>query len=108
MTDAQLRADTDMGRYAAQVLENPAFALAFEHLKAAITQRFVECPVHDVEQLQYLASQIKLVESVRVALHGLIEKGKLAASTLPVEIPSDQARQSPIVREFHRTRRRTG
>lgn len=106
MTDAQLRADTDMGRYAAQVLENPAFAQAFEHLKAAIVQRFVACPVHDVEQLQYLASQIKMVESVKAALSGLIETGKLAAHQLPAELPPDQARQSPIVREFHRTRRR--
>ena len=106
MNDAQLRADTDMARYAAQVIENPAFAEAFDRMRRQIVEAWAECPVNETERQQFILQQMKLVDRIKPTLLGMIEQGKLAAAHMPVDMDSDLSRQSPIVRDFHRTRRR--
>lgn len=108
MTDAQLRADSDMARYAEQVLANPAFAEAFDRMRKQIVEAWAECPVNETDKQQFILQQMKLLDRIKPTLHAMIEQGKLAKARMPVDMDPDLSRQSPIVRDFHRTRRRAG
>jgi len=101
-TDAQLRSDSDMGRYAAQVLENPAFNIAFDLMRAQIVAAWAECPVNETERQQFILQQMKLVDRIKTTMVGIIEKGKLAESRMPIAMDDETSRQSPIVRDFRR------
>lgn len=100
-----LRADTDMGRYAAQVLENPAFAEAFARMRSQIVAAWADCPVNETEKQQFILQQMKLVDRIKPTLEGMIQQGRMAEAHMPIDMDPDTSRQAPIVREFHRTRR---
>lgn len=106
MTDVTLRAESDMGRNAAQVLENPAFNEAFERMRAQLVEEWSKCPVNEVERQQFILQQMKLVNRIKTALAAMIDQGKLAESRMPIPMDPETSRQSPIVRDFHRVRSR--
>ena len=113
MIETELREASALGRYAAQVVDNPAFEAAFDHLRRNITDRLVALPSRDIEGVYILHLELKLVEIFRGELRLLIEGGKLAEKSLPEnnpalkrEKPAEQ--KSPIERELDRTRARRG
>jgi len=112
-TDQQLRATSDMGVYAAQVLDNPAFTEAFRRLQADVYTRWLECPVHETAKAQLILQQAKMIDAVRSTMAGMIEQGKLAADSLrklteaaDMRTEKPESELSPIERELGRSRRR--
>lgn len=99
MTESELQRQSDMGVHAAQVLENPAFAEAFEAMRASIVTAWAAADVRDTEGQQLLLQQIKIVERLKGTLAGMIDRGKLANSKMPVD---DLQRESPMRRAMRR------
>lgn len=112
-TNEQLRSDSDMGVYAAQVLSNPAWAEAWARIQADIYARWLDCPVHETGKAQLIHQQGKMLDAVRGAFVGMIEQGKLAGEMLKratdaeaMRTEKPESEKSPIERDLGRSRRR--
>lgn len=80
------------GEQAKQVLENPAFAKAFQDIKTEYTQVWMNSPARDVEGREKLYLMLKQVEKLQLTLTAAMEDGKMAQ--LQMEYERDQlARQ---------------
>lgn len=109
MTQAAIQADSDMGQYAAQVLDNPAYQAAWARMEADIVSAWSECPVADTDSQQLILQQMKLLKRLRASFTGMVEQGKYAAAELVRKADSDLKKKdpvalSPIEREFSRVR----
>lgn len=64
------------------VLENPAFAQAFDDIKKELTESWMNSPARDAEGREKLFQLIKMAEKLEATLRRSLESGKLAREEL--------------------------
>lgn len=70
------------GDQARLVLENEAFAAAFEDIKAQYTLAWRESPARDAEGREKLYMMIKMVDKLELTLRTAMEDGRMAQIAL--------------------------
>jgi len=103
MTQDQLQSDADMGVYAQQVLDNPAFKAALDRMRAQVVADWKGCPIRDREGQMLFLQAAKLTDAVAATLVGMIEQGKLASAHIDVD-PARAERMEPAPRRMRRVR----
>lgn len=109
MTEASLQSDSNLGQYAAQVLDNPAYKLAWQLMRDEIVSAWSGMPVNDTAAQQLVLQQMKLLDRVQSTFNGLVQKGRMASAQLPTKADRDLTTKvdpSPIELERERVRRR--
>lgn len=71
--------DADQARL---VLDNPAFAQAFEDIKKELAESWMNSPARDVEGREKLFQLIKMADKLEATLRRSMESGKLAKAEL--------------------------
>lgn len=92
------RQDVNMGRSAAEVLENQAFQEAMRLLREAVVTQWKECPVRDKEGALLLLQLAKITDKFESLLSGLIEKGKLAQHKIELDNMRNESKLQKAVR----------
>ena len=70
------------GDRAREVLENPAFAQAFEAIKQELVEQWKQAPARDLTGKEHLWNLHKLTEKLELALRSTLDTGKLAREQL--------------------------
>lgn len=73
------------GEQSKQVLENPAFAKAFDDIKTEYTQAWMNSPARDAEGREKLYLMVKLAEKLQATLILSMEDGKMARVQMEYE-----------------------
>lgn len=73
------------GEQARQVLENPAFAKAFDDIKTEYINVWMNSPARDVEGREKLFLMLKQVEKLQITLTSAMEDGKMARVQMEYE-----------------------
>ena len=74
--------DLERGSRAKAILDNPAFAEAFENVRQAIYEAWATSPIRDHEGQHELKLQLKSLSDVRANLERALADGKIAAAEL--------------------------
>lgn len=80
--EASLRAKQERGRQAAEVLENPAFNEGFEALRQALFAEYENCKIGDLDAMELLHGQVRMLRNLRGFLSQAINGGKAAERDL--------------------------
>lgn len=73
------------GEQSKQVLENPAFAKAFDDIKSEYTNAWMNSPARDAEGREKLYLMVKLAEKLQATLTLSMEDGKMARIQMEYE-----------------------
>jgi hypothetical protein len=73
------------GDKARQVLENEAFAEAFDDIRQEYTQAWMNSPARDAEGREKLYLMVKLTEKLQATLEAAMNDGKMASLQLQHE-----------------------
>lgn len=77
MTDAQILRKADQAK---SILENEAMRDAFAGVRAALLDKFEQCPIRDKEGQHEIKLMLKLLGDVRANLQSMIDSGKVIES----------------------------
>jgi hypothetical protein len=86
------------GREAQAVLDNEAFKLAMESMKASVQEQWKACPIRDREGQVLLLQLAKLTDKFEAMLVGMVQSGNFAQR----KIDLDRERDEPKARQFFR------
>lgn len=70
------------GDQARQVLENEAFAAAFNDIRQEYTQAWMESPARDAEGRERIWQMIKATDKLQATLTGAMQDGRIAQEQL--------------------------
>jgi uncharacterized protein YkwD len=70
------------GAKAREVLENEAFAQAFEDIRQEYTKAWMKSPEHDAQGREHHYQMLKLTEKLKEKLEAALSDGKMASLTL--------------------------
>lgn len=92
---------SNMGVFAAQVLENPAFNEALRLMREDVIRQWRACPIRDQEGQMLFLQAAKITDKVEATLRGMFEAGKLANAKVNI----DDARSNGEYRPESRIKR---
>ena len=95
MTDSD---EVRIGRNAGDVLDNEAYKLAMESLKAQIVEQWKDCPVRDVEGQRLLLQLAKLAEKFDGILSGYVARGDFAQSRINLDNERNESMGARVMR----------
>lgn len=91
---------SDFGLHASQLLENPAFAKVFDHLRNEVQHAWRNADLRDKEGQQLLLQQAKIIDRVEETARRMIESGKLADSRIREEGLRAESALSRMTRKY--------
>jgi hypothetical protein len=97
MTDHQ---EVNVGRNAADVLENQAYQEAMQQLRDEVIREWKLCPIRDREGALLLLQLAKLADKFEGILKGLIERGKLAQHAIELSELRDESKLKKVARKY--------
>jgi hypothetical protein len=65
-----------------RLLEDPELSAAFLGVRAALLDRFEQCPIRDIEGQHEIKLMLKLLGDVRANLHSFLDAGKVIQSRI--------------------------
>lgn len=95
MTEQQI---VNLGREAANVLDNEAYKQAMTALKVQIETQWRECPIRDQEGQMLLLQMRKIADKFEGVLYGMIQNGTAAQHKIDI----NSARNEGKARSFMR------
>lgn len=87
---AELHANAERGRQADILLSNPAMLAAFDSVRMSLLNGLAEAPSRDIEGIQLLQAQVKVLDKVHALLLDYVEAGKAADHDIQREIDSNR------------------
>lgn len=84
------------GDQARQVLENEAFAAAFNDIRQEYTNAWMESPARDAEGREKLYLMLKLTDKLQTTLTGAMQDGRIAQEQLRHEQTMAERAKSAI------------
>lgn len=95
MTDQDL---TSQGRFAADVIDNPAFKAAIQAMKDEVTRQWKACPIRDSEGQLLLLQLAKLTDKFEGMLIGFVQGGKLAQEKINLDALRNESSARKMMR----------
>ena len=87
------------GRFAADVLENPAFQTAIKSMREEVIQQWKACPIRDAEGQLLLLQLAKMADKFEGMFIGFVQGGRLAQEKINLDALRNESPGRKILRK---------